>query len=209
MASEDFRANGHGGPATRMSKIMTKSELRNYFKKRRQDFVLQHNKSYITQTVERLGQRLDAAQIVTGTIAGYAAMRAELDPQALLRHWEMKGSCIVLPWFAYRESAMQFKSADAPLVRGPFAIAQPGTNAPLVEPDTLFVPLVAVDRHGNRLGQGQSHFDRALAQMREQRPVVAIGLAWECQLAESLPADPWDQPLDYIATPERLIQVTS
>jgi 5-formyltetrahydrofolate cyclo-ligase len=35
--------------------------------------------------------------------------------------------------------------------------------------------------------------------------VLAIGLAWECQIAPALVAEPWDMPLDMIATPQRLV----
>jgi len=41
-------------------------------------------------------------------------------------------------------------------------------------------------------------------------PVTTIGLAWEMQVAEeALEPDPWDQPLDAIATPKEWIQCSS
>ena len=58
---------------------------------------------------------------------------------------------------------------------------------------------------GVRLGQGRGYYDRALAALRRRQPVLAIGLAWECQIAPALVAEPWDMPLDMIATPQRLV----
>ncbi|MGM0517264.1 MAG: 5-formyltetrahydrofolate cyclo-ligase [Pseudomonadota bacterium] len=70
--------------------------------------------------------------------------------------------------------------------------------------DALLIPLVGFDPHGNRLGMGAGFYDRALAGRRGRRP-LAIGVAFDCQRVESLPTDPWDQPLDYIVTDAGLI----
>jgi 5-formyltetrahydrofolate cyclo-ligase len=85
-------------------------------------------------------------------------------------------------------------------------IPEPPATAPQVEPDLLLVPLLAVTLAGVRLGQGRGYYDRALARLRARRPVTAIGLAWDVQIAPALPADPWDMPLDWVATPTRLVR---
>lgn len=188
---------------------MTKNELRTCFRKARQNFVLYLDYDASSVALGDLHKRLLDAQIVTGTIGGYAAMTSELDPASMLESFRESGHEIALPWFESRAADMVFKIANGTLDRGPFGIMQPCANNPAAEPDTILVPLVAADRHGNRIGQGQGHFDRYLAKSREKRAIVAVGLAWECQIADQLPADPWDQPLDYIATPDRLIKVTS
>jgi 5-formyltetrahydrofolate cyclo-ligase len=69
-------------------------------------------------------------------------------------------------------------------------------------PDLVLVPLVFGDRKGTRIGHGKGHYDRALAHLRDAGPVSTIGIAWEIQMSgHDLPADPWDVPLDAIATP--------
>lgn len=188
---------------------MTKNELRTCFKKARHDFVLSMNSSQFHTAIQALQTRLTGARILTGTIGSYAAMASELDPAPMFEIFQSNGHRIALPWFADRSARMAFRLMDGPLERGPFGIRQPAPKNAAAEPDTLLVPLVAADEQGNRIGQGQGHFDRYLAESRRKRPIVAIGLAWECQIADRLPADPWDQPLDFIATPDRLIQVTS
>ncbi|MGP1281794.1 MAG: 5-formyltetrahydrofolate cyclo-ligase [Parasphingopyxis sp.] len=189
---------------------MTKSELRSRFKKCRQNFVLKQENSDIRRAEDALERLLTGAGLLARTIAGYAAMTSEFDPSDMLRTCHEKGHDIALPWFADRRAAMEFRRWDGtPLERGPFGILQPTSDRPALRPDTLLVPLVAVDLRGNRIGQGQGHYDRTLAQLRTAGPVIAIGLAWECQIADNIPADPWDQPLDFVATPDRLIKVTS
>ena len=85
---------------------------------------------------------------------------------------------------------------------------QPPADAEALAPDVVLVPLVLADRRGTRIGHGKGHYDRALAHLREGGgPVFAIGLAWESQISdEPIPADPWDMPLDAIATPKRMDQ---
>ncbi|RED15347.1 5-formyltetrahydrofolate cyclo-ligase [Parasphingopyxis lamellibrachiae] len=188
---------------------MTKNELRTCFNKARQDFVLSLNFSQITVAIQNVQSRLVDARLLSGTIGGYAAMTSELDPAPMFGIFRDNGHSIALPWFTDRSADMTFKMLDGPLERGPFGISQPSPENDMAEPDTILIPLVAADGYGNRIGQGQGHFDRYLAKSRKKRPIVAIGLAWECQIADQLPADPWDQPLDFIATPDRFIKVTS
>ena len=83
---------------------------------------------------------------------------------------------------------------------------QPHADAPPVRPDIVIVPIVLADRRWARIGHGQGHYDRALAHLREAGPVLAIGIGWDSQIFDGeLPRDPWDVPLDALATPARWI----
>jgi 5-formyltetrahydrofolate cyclo-ligase len=85
-------------------------------------------------------------------------------------------------------------------------VLQPAAIAPPIVPDLVIVPLVLADRSGTRIGHGQGHYDRALAHLREAGPVFTIGIGWDAQIVdEPLPRDPWDVPLDAIATPKEWI----
>lgn len=137
-------------------------------------------------------------------VAGYHPIRDEISPYPLLEALD-DGQVSALPWFADRDSRMMFRKTPA-REPGPWGLIQPSSNADAVAPDLVLVPLVLADRAGTRIGHGQGHYDRALAHLRESRPVLAIGIAWEPQIAdEPLPADLWDVPLDAIATPAEWI----
>ena len=91
-----------------------------------------------------------------------------------------------------------------------FGIMQPPTkNKEFVdcsEIDVICVPLVAFDKQCFRLGRGGGFYDRALASIQSQsksRPLL-LGLAYELQCVESIPAEPWDVPLDAVSTEKRL-----
>lgn len=69
--------------------------------------------------------------------------------------------------------------------------------------DLVFVPLVAFDLHGNRLGMGGGYYDRSFAFRLEDPSSVKprlIGLAFEGQKIARLDAQVWDVPLDAAVT---------
>jgi 5-formyltetrahydrofolate cyclo-ligase len=139
-----------------------------------------------------------------GIVAGYHPMRDEISPYEILEALNDR-QVSALPWFADRDARMMFRKTPA-LEPGPWGLLQPPGDAEAVAPDLVLVPLVLADRAGTRIGHGQGHYDRALAHLRESGPVFTIGIAWEPQIAdEPLPADPWDVPLDAIATPAEWI----
>ena len=74
----------------------------------------------------------------------------------------------------------------------------------MVEPDLVLVPLIAVDPAGARLGRGKGHYDRVLGKLKRSGARL-IGVGWRIQrLEDTVPADPWDVPLDAFASPEGL-----
>lgn len=144
--------------------------------------------------------RLITAKIV----AFYHPLRDEISPYPLLARLGA-GQRAALPWFADRDSRMIWREAPA-VEPSPWGVLQPAAEAEALAPDTVLVPLVAADRRGTRIGHGKGHYDRALAHLRESGRVFTLGLGWEPQiLAEPIDPDPWDVPLDAIATPREWI----
>jgi 5-formyltetrahydrofolate cyclo-ligase len=144
--------------------------------------------------------RLVTARIV----AGYHPLKDEISPHAVLERLG-PGQRAVLPWFLDRDARMIFREAPA-TEPSPWGVLQPSAEAEALAPDVVLVPLVAADRSGTRIGHGKGHYDRALAHLREGGAVFTIGLGWEEQILDDpIPADPWDVPLDAIATPREWI----
>lgn len=69
--------------------------------------------------------------------------------------------------------------------------------------DVIFVPGLAFDQAGNRLGRGKGCFDRGLKKLaiHGTRPVL-VGLLFDEQLVEHIPCADHDVAVDYICTPE-------
>ena len=144
---------------------------------------------------------LVAAQVV----AAYHPLKDEIDPQPILAGLADRQR-VALPWFAGRDSLMIWREAPA-REPSPWGVLQPPAEAEALSPDVVIVPVVLADRAGTRIGHGKGHYDRALAHLRESRPVVAIGICWDEQVSDApITADPWDMHLDAIATPGEWIQ---
>lgn len=122
------------------------------------------------------------------------------------RFFRDAGHTLALPHFANRDAPMTFRHhidpyAQEDLEVGPFGMLQPAADAGTLVPDVLFVPLVGFTEDCARLGQGGGHYDRWLA---EHPPALAVGLAWDAQLCDSLPTEAHDKALDAIVTPTRI-----
>ena len=142
--------------------------------------------------------------ITAKAIAGFHPLKVEISPYPILERLGA-GQRAALPWFLDRDARMIWREAPA-LEPSPWGVLQPPAEAEALAPEIVLVPLVAADRQGNRIGHGKGHYDRALSHLREGGTVTTIGLAWEHQiLDEPIPADPWDMPLDAIATPKEWI----
>jgi 5-formyltetrahydrofolate cyclo-ligase len=132
--------------------------------------------------------------------ASYAAQGAEIDPfeieKSLPPHAfpRVSGDDLFFHFSAWKDLAPGFGN-----------IPEPPATAPLVTPDLVLVPLIAATIDGRRLGQGGGFYDRALKRLRAEGQVIALGLAWDVQITETLPIETFDEWLDYVATPTRLV----
>ncbi|KIZ42326.1 MULTISPECIES: 5-formyltetrahydrofolate cyclo-ligase [Rhodopseudomonas] len=135
-------------------------------------------------------------------VSGYVAIRGELDPLPLLTSLAARGARLALPAVAGRDLPLQFRAwrPGDPLVAGQLGTSEPVPEAPEISPDILLVPLAAFDRLGHRIGYGAGHYDRSIAQLRQSRPVIAIGIAFAMQQIPAVPATAHDVRLDYVLT---------
>jgi 5-formyltetrahydrofolate cyclo-ligase len=142
-------------------------------------------------------------------VAGYAPFRTELDPRPLMRALAAKGTHLALPRMEGRAAPLVFHAwtLDAPLITGPYGIAEPSPASPVCDPDIVLVPLAGFDRAGHRLGYGAGFYDRTLAALRARKRVVAIGLAFAVQEVDAVPHDPHDERLDFVATERETMAV--
>ena len=176
-----------------------KSELRRRMRAARSAFVAGLSKEAREILELDLAARLVPLLQGSQAVASYRATGSEIDAPIHAPHF-----AVVYPRVA-GERLTFHDGNPARFAAGYAGIPEPRDGSPLVVPAIVLVPLVAVDLSGNRIGQGAGHYDRTLAALRAAGPVTAIGLAWEMQIVSAISADPWDQPLDWIATPQRLV----
>ncbi|MDE0255966.1 MAG: 5-formyltetrahydrofolate cyclo-ligase [Rhodospirillaceae bacterium] len=155
---------------------------------------------------------LQAVDIAPGdTVAGYAAMRGELDPRPALLALEARGCRTVLPYTTGRGEPLRFLEAPGGVAESidALGIAAPPASAAEFDPDLLLVPLAAFDRRGYRLGYGGGFYDAALARLRAEGTITAVGWAFAAQEVEAVPAEPHDARLDWIVTEREAIYISA
>ena len=73
----------------------------------------------------------------------------------------------------------------------------------------VLTPGVAFDRNKNRMGYGKGYYDRYLAELSAAVPlksksfgsaIIKLGIAYGCQIAEEIPREQTDIPMDYMIT---------
>ncbi|MEL6683873.1 MAG: 5-formyltetrahydrofolate cyclo-ligase [Pseudomonadota bacterium] len=138
-------------------------------------------------------------------LAGYMAMRTEIDPTPAMEEAAAHGP-VGVPVIIGAGQPLKFRlwEPDCTLVKGEFGAMIPEAGD-LMIPQIVIVPLVAFDRRGGRLGYGGGFYDRTLEKLRAAQTIMAIGFAYTAQEDEDLPLEPTDQPLDLIVTEEGVI----
>lgn len=184
-----------------------KKTIRSRALKQRDDYTENLNDKEKARLLDRIFQSFSLAFTPKAgtTVAGYWPMGSEVDCKPLLDHlWSMECR-MCLPYLTGGEDMVfrLWRPGDT-LKPNIYGIGEPLPSAESIDPDIVIVPLVSFDRRGHRLGYGAGYYDRALARLRKRKSVTVIGLALEMQQVNELPIAKYDQPLDMVATEDRL-----
>ncbi|HEC13153.1 MAG TPA: 5-formyltetrahydrofolate cyclo-ligase [Acidiferrobacteraceae bacterium] len=143
-------------------------------------------------------------------VAIYYPNDGEIDPSIILNMaWRQKKYCYLPILWPLGENQLRFApiTPKSRLALNRFDIPEPTTTSRKIKSarhlDLILLPLVAADRHGNRLGMGGGFYDKSLAFLHRRRswkqPHI-IGIAYDFQIVDNLPSDPWDVQLDALIT---------
>jgi len=104
-------------------------------------------------------------------ISVYWPINSELDCRPLIKALWQISRRIALPTSSEQNNLLVFRrfSSDTALVPGLFGTLQPPESAITVEPNVLFLPVLAFDASGRRLGYGGGFYDRSLAKLRKNK----------------------------------------
>jgi 5-formyltetrahydrofolate cyclo-ligase len=155
----------------------------------------------------------ELADVAGRTIAGYVAVKGELDPASALAQVAARGGRVALPRVCAEAPRLRFHEVEAgaapPLPSGPFGLCEPEAGQPEVpigQLDFVIVPGLAFDARGGRLGFGGGYYDGALAIAREAGRPALIGLAYDFQIVDACPVGPGDLPVDLVVTEARVLR---
>ena len=184
-----------------------KAQLREEARKRR-SLIDEQRRAAASAEISRRAIAL-VSSLDVEVIAGYFAVRGEVDPRGILAWAERSGIACALPSVhsGYSLVFRQYRGDD-PLVAGSFGVPSPTHDAREVTPDLLIVPLLAFDRRGTRLGYGRGFYDRGIARLREHGvDLRLLGVAFAGQEVPEVPAEPHDVRLDWIVTEKETIDL--
>lgn len=133
-------------------------------------------------------------------LAGYMAMRTEIDPTAAMEEASAHGP-VGVPVILGAGLPLKFRQWEpgVEMIAGEFGAFIPA-EGDWMTPEIVIVPLVAYDLTGGRLGYGGGFYDRTLEGLRANQATLAIGFAYTAQQADSIPLEPTDQPLNLMIT---------
>lgn len=123
---------------------------------------------------------------------------------------------IILPSPAFKNGFLLLRPENIPFQKRSFAVSTKGMiehgekiNTADLEKfhiDLAITGAVAVDRRGNRLGDGHGFFDLAIAILNETGALAkdhtCVAIIHRQQIINSTPHAPWDIPMDIIVTPD-------
>ena len=146
-------------------------------------------------------------------IAAYMAHRGEMSCEPIIEWALGRGLTVLLPVVTGQRMRFAPYLPGDTLVLNRWGIPEPerrpSRRVSARRPGVVLAPLTAFDARGNRLGQGGGYYDRAFAFRRNadhwRRPLL-VGLAYEFQRVEELPAKPTDVPLDAAITERRIYE---
>jgi 5-formyltetrahydrofolate cyclo-ligase len=180
---------------------LSKDSLRRAALESRKAFVRTLSDADRARLEQRLAENLTSLFAGVSVVGGYCPLGSEISPVPAMEEARAVGAIVGYPCFANPAKPFKFLAGD-PLEPGPFGMMQPAKRHPVVTPDLVLVPLIAVDGRGTRLGRGKGHYDRALTGLRKAGARL-IGIGWPLQrLADTIPADAWDVPLNAFASPD-------
>ncbi|MEO7065984.1 MAG: 5-formyltetrahydrofolate cyclo-ligase [Rhodanobacter sp.] len=145
-------------------------------------------------------------------VAGYWASNGELPLNLVMPPLATRNQQFLLPLVGTDKQLLFAPWAFGDDVQpNRYGIPEPMTPREWFTPEQLnlvLVPLVGFDRRGHRLGYGGGYYDRSFAFLKQQaRPAtpLLVGIGYAFQQLETIDAQAWDIPLDFIATDKELI----
>lgn len=192
------------------------SEARHILRKTNRQTLRDARSSMSAQSVEKhslaIAQR--AYPLVSGAhrLAGYFALGAEADVSPILERCRNNAQLTYAP-LVKQGNTMSFVPFDE---NTQITVNRYGIKEPVVSEsdhrqpaqlDAVLVPLVGFDSQCNRMGMGGGYYDRSFSHRRTTagKPLL-IGVAFDLQGVDSVHADWWDVPMDYIVTETRIIR---
>ena len=145
------------------------------------------------------------------SVALYNPIQNEVETGEIRDHALVTGKNVFFPRFGLKDSLELIKiEAATEFSQGRYGILEPTGERRLARRDqeelVVFVPGVAFDLRGNRLGRGKGWYDRLI---KELGGAILVALAYDFQIVDEVPAEEWDQRVHYVITERSIVDCRS
>ena len=184
--------------------------LRNQLRAQRRQLEPVIRKQAAEQIVEKIKQASFFQQ--AQCMGVYSADEGEIDLSLLIELAKSQGKHCYLP-VIQPANQLVFLPHHFPKVKNRFGILEPDRHYdPLaiktIEAlDCIFIPLVAFDRMGHRLGRGGGYYDCALSVVSQSKHPLRVGVAYAFQEVSCLITEQWDISLHCVVTEQACLYI--
>lgn len=133
----------------------------------------------------------------------YCSFGTEADTMPVINELLAKGKTVFLPRVENTDMVAVQYEKGTPLAKGRYGIKEPVGPAYDGTTDVTVLPLLAIDKKGNRLGYGGGYYDRFL----EKKDTLKIAYCYDFQVLEEVCAAAHDIKADLIVTDKRIIRI--
>jgi 5-formyltetrahydrofolate cyclo-ligase len=173
-----------------------KKEIRKYIKQLKKEYTLDEKKAKSKIIFGQVEQWAEFQQ--SDTLMAYWSMDDEVYTHDFVLKW-FRNKTIILPSVKGDELELRvFRGLDDMTEGAAFGIKEPKElyKKELDTIDLVIVPGVAFDRQNNRLGRGKAYYDKLLSKTN----ALKVGVCFDFQMLESIPAGQYDIKMDRIIT---------
>ena len=147
---------------------------------------------------------------ITQNVSIFQPYNNEIDTNNLITLLFSKKISISLPCIDEDSNQMIFRELKEgeELVKGKYGILEPSDKNKVIIPSVLFIPLLAFDDNGNRLGYGGGYYDKYIEELENNKNVsIKIGVGYSFQKINEVPNNSMDKKLNWILTEKYLYKV--
>lgn len=185
---------------------MTKSQLRNKYRQLRKQLT---DYQIDEKSIEIANQLLKMPiwELKTYHLFFPISKMNEVDTSYILSILHGKDKAVVLPKMEIESRDLKhiLLTEETILKKNHLGITEP-QNGQEVHPSTIdvvFVPLLAYDHKGNRVGYGGGYYDKFLSQCKAHTLKIGVSF-FACEQEQIQDTLPTDIPLDYCVTPTQI-----
>ena len=178
-----------------------KASLRAYMKERRGNNENRDLKERLL--IENFYQAIFLGKEVPGarlSVFVYLAFSSEAPTDGLIEKLLADGHSVYCPRIV--DGEMQAVRYGEDFSLSDYGIREPIGESCLQDLDVAVLPLLAVDKHGNRLGYGKGYYDRYL---KAHKKTKRIAYAFDFQLVQKVPHTDFDEAADVVVTDKQIL----